>query len=170
MCNASTGKVLEEFEGLNDRTIAMCESPNGKYFAAASGPSKGKVLESSDIFPENRVVIWKSNGQILQDIQIDEGWQWAVTFTPDSRYLITGGSGTVEIGDGDWFGHNHDADTNIRVWEVESGELVQTLEGHNAAVLGLAVTPDGKTLVSSSSDSTVRLWDLADELLDKSAN
>ncbi len=35
-----------------------------------------------------------------------------------------------------------------------------TLKGHDKAVCSLAVSPDGKTLVSGSADGSVKLWDL----------
>ena len=35
------------------------------------------------------------------------------------------------------------------------------MEGHSSIVLGVAVTPDGKKVVSCSDDATVRIWDLA---------
>jgi cytochrome c len=36
------------------------------------------------------------------------------------------------------------------------------LKGHTAPIVGLAVSPDGKTLASASWDRTARLWSLAD--------
>ena len=45
-----------------------------------------------------------------------------------------------------------------RVWDMESLECVRVLEGHNEAVLALAVGPS--FLVSGSYDTTVRFWAL----------
>ncbi len=47
------------------------------------------------------------------------------------------------------------------VWDLESGEVQRTLEGHTAPLNSVAVTADGKSIVSASgdfgfSDNTVR--------------
>ncbi|TPX59994.1 hypothetical protein CcCBS67573_g09038, partial [Chytriomyces confervae] len=42
----------------------------------------------------------------------------------------------------------------VKVWDTESGECASTLEGHSDGVTSVAVTPDGKTIVSGSYDTT----------------
>ena len=41
------------------------------------------------------------------------------------------------------------------LWDVKSGELLETLTGHDG-VVGVQWLADGKTLVSSSEDGTLR--------------
>jgi WD40 repeat protein/GTPase SAR1 family protein len=38
-------------------------------------------------------------------------------------------------------------------------EPIRTLEGHTSSVFCLAITPDGKTVISASFDQTLRVWD-----------
>jgi WD40 repeat protein len=46
------------------------------------------------------------------------------------------------------------------VWDLNTGELVQTLEGHIRMVTSIAVTSDNSKIVSGSLDNTICLWDL----------
>jgi Tfp pilus assembly protein PilF len=49
----------------------------------------------------------------------------------------------------------------IRVFELATGELERTLEGHPGQTTQLALSPDQQRLVSVGFDGTVKLWDLS---------
>jgi WD40 repeat protein/beta-lactamase regulating signal transducer with metallopeptidase domain len=66
-----------------------------------------------------------------------------VVFTPDGRSLISAG--------------NHE----IAFWDPHTGEQRRALRGHTDRVHALAVSRDGQTLVSGSSDRLVKVWDAA---------
>jgi WD40 repeat protein len=51
-------------------------------------------------------------------------------------------------------------DHTIKVWDVGDGADVLTLHG-DGPVLGVAFSPDGKRIISSSLAGTIKVWDSA---------
>lgn len=51
-------------------------------------------------------------------------------------------------------------DKKIRIFEVRSGRLVLTLHGHDNWVTDLMFHPNGKYLMSTADDRSIRIWDL----------
>ncbi len=51
-------------------------------------------------------------------------------------------------------------DNAITIWDVETGECLTKLLGHQDDVLSVAFDPSGRTLASGSADNTIKLWDL----------
>jgi WD40 repeat protein len=52
-------------------------------------------------------------------------------------------------------------DGTIRLWDVESGQELYTLQGHTDLVEPLAFSADGAFLASGSFDTTVIVWGIA---------
>ncbi|YAG13408.1 Serine/threonine protein kinase [Nostoc sp. DSM 114161] len=48
----------------------------------------------------------------------------------------------------------------IRIWNLLTGEIIHDLEGHLGIVWCMALSPDGKTLVSGSVDKTIKIWSI----------
>jgi WD40 repeat protein len=51
------------------------------------------------------------------------------------------------------------ADQTLRLWDLETGQVLRHFEGHSGEVVYLAVSPDGRRLLSGG-DVTARLWDV----------
>ena len=48
-------------------------------------------------------------------------------------------------------------DKTIRVWEARTAESLLVLAGHYGVVYGMAIAPDGRRLLSCSSDETLKV-------------
>ena len=49
----------------------------------------------------------------------------------------------------------------VRLWDLSSGREIRTFTGHSSFVKAVAISPDGKFILTGSEDKTARLWDVA---------
>lgn len=90
-----------------------------------------------------RIDFWDlKTGVLMRTFQTDAAIE-SLAFSPDGR-LLASGSGFE--------------DNFVRLWSVETGELLRELEGHTQGVNQLLFSPDGELLVSGSYNGELRLW------------
>jgi WD40 repeat protein len=51
-------------------------------------------------------------------------------------------------------------DKTIKVWNLQTGELLRNLKGHRDGVYAIALSPNEKIIASGSADKTIKLWHL----------
>ncbi|MFH1194966.1 MAG: TIR domain-containing protein [bacterium] len=47
----------------------------------------------------------------------------------------------------------------LRIYDINDGKLIRTLEGHQSSVNSVAFSPNGDFIISGSDDKSVKLWD-----------
>src|SRR5262249_22241860 len=119
----------------------------------AAMTADGKMLATGS--SAGTVKLWDiTNGDKMATLKGGNGWPDALVFTPDGKTIAAGGNGT-------WLYQRNYNMGYLEFWDVDSGNIRLVLQRNAKEVIGLAITPDGRTLASGSRDDTLRLWDVA---------
>ncbi len=51
-------------------------------------------------------------------------------------------------------------DKTVKIWEINTGNLIKTGMGHTGSAIALAISPNGELFASGSGDNTIKLWEL----------
>ena len=134
--DADSGKEIRLLQKHSDWVSSLAFSPNGKMLASC-GP--------------DGIHLWDPHtGQHLSNLKDKEllARTEHLVFFPDGRTLVS------------------TSDRIIRFWDVANRTISKTLTGHTWQILSLAVSPNGKTVVSGSlvieqqQSNGLRWWDV----------
>jgi COMPASS component SWD3 len=131
--NLKTGRQVQVLEG-TELVNALALGIDGKTLY--SGHDKGYIQ------------VWDLATGEMPTVLHHPSWVHALAVHPQQPWLYSAGGGLVR-------------DYSIQVWDLTTGKVRQTIEGHGATVRCLAVSSNGQLLVSGGDDGQVRLWDLA---------
>ncbi len=124
--------------------LEKVETRNHAVIAVAYSP-QGNLYATSGY--DQTIIIRNTKGEMLKRLKGHNDMVKCLAFSADEKYLLGGGDKKV-----------------VYVWDIATGTLSNTLKGHKADILALAVSANG-LLASASSDKTIKLWQLADGTL-----
>jgi Flp pilus assembly protein TadD len=133
MWDVLSGKCLRTFD-TREGVPAVCPSSDGR--TALSGGSDGSLR------------LWElSTGCCLltfsQPVDVGDSLVGAVDLTGDGQLAL------AAVG------------KRICIWEVPTGKLIRSLQGHQSMVFDARFSPGGRFILSGSRDQTLRLWEVA---------
>ena len=146
--DAATGKMVTTLEGHTGGVAAVAFSPDGTRVLTGSDEDTARLWDAAT---GKMVAMLKSPGEV-----------YAVAFSPDGGRVLTGSE-----------------DGTAQLWEVATGNLVATLQGHEGrkgqlwdatgekvarlkgAVLAVAFSPNGRSILTGSAYGMAWLWDAA---------
>jgi len=164
LLDVQTGRVIANLEGHKERLFRMRFSSDGSQLVTACRDKilrvwevpTGKLLKALDpmphfakgmvMLPDGRVATAGYDGWIrLWDLQkgrevraFKAGKAWSsLAATPDGKYLAAGES--------PWEGKGP---AILGMWETATGKEVARFAGHQEKIMGLAITPDGGSIIS----------------------
>ncbi|MBW4563288.1 MAG: serine/threonine protein kinase [Mojavia pulchra JT2-VF2] len=135
----SQGRILASTSF--DRTIRLWQLPTTNMLLKSSRNTEFEATEDISRLISSEEFENRPDCTLLG---IFSGHAWAVltiAFSPDGKILATGSD-----------------DNTIKLWQVNTGQVITTLLGHSWSVVALAFTADGEMLVSASRDQTIKLW------------
>lgn len=139
--NAVSGNAVLKLAGAHSSFVNSAEfSPDGRFVLTSSDDGTARLwqvkLPAGDA-PET------PSAEVIRVFTGHEDRVRHATFSRDGRFIATSSD-----------------DKTARLWNAETGALLQTFNGHQWSVLSAAFSPDGQRLITGSEDNYAKIWNV----------
>jgi predicted dehydrogenase/glucose/arabinose dehydrogenase len=134
LLDAGSGKVIHELTMHDRAATGVAFSPDGKLIA------------STGLDEIVRVHLAES-GKLVREYDGHSRPTNKARFLPSGKHIVSASGGRA-------VGKNE-----LHVWEVATGETVNSIDSHKGPVFDVAVSRDGKLIASASRDKTAKVWE-----------
>jgi WD40 repeat protein/serine/threonine protein kinase len=140
--DAGSGQKVGTLAAHSREIRGVVFSKDGKHLATASSDGIVKLWDAQRL--DKQHLDGKPEPRIPPIRARVAGPGLNVAFSPDGRRLVTGGEANT-----------------VKIWDVGTGQELQTLHGHSREVYTVTFSPDadGRWIASAGEDSTVKVWD-----------
>ena len=173
--DSNNGVLLYSFRGHSFLIEGLGVTPDGTYLVSSSESQRGQGKEVIWWQLDSPKQVWRWMVSVYPYDSL-----YTVDFQPQDGILYTaqGGIRSWRLGDGV---QDHlyttrinslalsrtahllatgDFNGDIQIWSLDDWQILKVLTGHKQPINSLTFSPDGTTLLSLSTDGTIRLWGL----------
>lgn len=186
--NTDSWEIVSTLEGHEFLVYDVAISPDGQSVVSGSGDRTAKIWDiptsavkftltghphvvSSVAFSrdgaqvatasyDQTIKLWDAaTGEELRtldgEVHVESPTGQPVTFYHGHRHFIESlayGPRSESIVTGSW-------DNTLKVWDLNDGRVLRTMNGHADRVTQVVISSDGQRIISASEDGTVKIWD-----------
>ena len=141
------------FDGHQQEIYSLDFSADGRLIVSGSGDKTARIWNMENSESKVRSICFSPKIHLLTSIP-----QVLTIADPDAS---DAGVTSVAISASGHLVAAGSLDAVVRIWDANTGNILERLRGHRDSVYSVAFTPDGKGLVSGSLDKTLKYWDMS---------